>query len=144
MAEHHDGGVTGQAGDIVADEVELVCAEVAELFQGEGVDQRDDVHALDVEAVPAVAVGAGPEGGSVFLPVVIDRVVLAGHGEDLSGAQPAQHLGDLVELGRGGQVRQIAGVHHEVRAEPQGVDLVDGAAKRAGHASVFAGPWNPR
>ena len=50
--------------------------------------------------------------------------------------QPAQHLADLVELGRSRQVGQIAGVHHEIRAKPQGVHLVDGAAERAGDVGV--------
>jgi hypothetical protein len=78
----------------------------------------------------ALSGGAGWEGGSVFLSVVVEGVVSAGHGEHCSGAQFAEHVVGLVELG------EVAGVYHEVGAESQGVDLVNGVGERAGHVGV--------
>ena len=107
-----------------------------ELLQVQRVDQRDDVHAGDVEAVPAVAAGARAERLAILLARVVDRVVFTGHGEHVRRVQPGQHLLDLIELIGRGQVGEVAGVDHEVRCVAEAVDLVDGVAERVGHVGV--------
>jgi hypothetical protein len=42
--------------------------------------------------------GSGSERASIFLARIVDRVVLAGHGEDVCRTQSGQHLLDLIEL----------------------------------------------
>ena len=61
-----------------------------------------------------------PNACAVLLAGVVDRVVFAGHGEDVRRVQPGQHLLDLVELVGCGQVGQVAGVDHEVRGVARG------------------------
>ena len=78
----------------------------------------------------------GAEHLAVFLAGVVDRVVFAGHGEDVRGVQPGQHLLDLVELVGCGQMGQVAGVDHEVRGVPEAVDLVDRLGEGAGNVRV--------
>jgi hypothetical protein len=56
------------------------------------------MHTGDIEAVPAVTAGSGSEHASIFLARIVDRVVLAGHGEDMCRTQSGQHLLDLIEL----------------------------------------------
>ena len=76
------------------------------------------------------------EGAPVLLPRVVDRVVFAGHGEDMRRLQAAQHLLHLVELAGGGQVGEVAGVDDEIRCVAEVVDLVDRVAERAGDVRV--------
>ncbi|GAB4721756.1 hypothetical protein MOKP126_12920 [Mycobacterium avium subsp. hominissuis] len=136
VAEHDDGSVAGQAGDVLFDELQLVGAQVPELAQIQRVDQRDQVHTGHVEAVPAVTGRTRPEDAAVLLPRVVDRIVLAGHGEHVRGLQRAHHLLGLVELLGRGQVGEIAGVDDEIRGVAQVVDLVDGPAEGARHVGV--------
>lgn len=105
--------------DVLADEVDLIAAQVAESLKVQSIDQRDEVHTMGVEAVPAVAESVFGESLSICASVVPDRVVFARNGEDPVGAQLRQHLLDLVELGGGGKVCQVAAVHDEVGAESE-------------------------
>jgi hypothetical protein len=130
VAEHHDRRVAGQPGNVLPDEVELLGAQVPELLQAQRVHQRDEVHTAHVEAVPAVPTGTGAERRPVLLAGVVDRVVLPRYRQRLPGTQPAHHLLHLVELGRLGQMRQVAGVHHERRLVGQRVDLADRVPER--------------
>ncbi len=113
--------------------------EMPELGHVQRVHQRDDVHPRDVEAVPALTAGARAEDLAVLLARVVHRVVLAGHGEHVRRAQPGHHLLDLVELLRGGQMGEIAGVDDEVGCVAKTVDLVDGAGERAGDVGDWQG-----
>src|SRR4051812_11094700 len=94
-------------------------------FATSGASDRTRDARIQVEAVPAVAGSRGTECLTVLLPVVVDGVVFAGDGEHAAGLQFAHHLLDLVELARGRQVGQVAGVHDEIRAVGQRVDLAD-------------------
>src|ERR1700733_2406465 len=114
VTEHDDRRVTGQRRDIFGNKVQLLGAQVPKFLQIERVHQRDNMHAGDVEAVPAVAAGSGAEHASVFLARVVDGVVLAGHGEDVRRAEAGQHLLDLIELLGGGQVGEVTGVNDKV------------------------------
>ncbi len=138
VAEHNDRGVSGQRGDVFFDELKLIGSQMAQLGHVQGVHQRDDVHAGGVEAVPAVAPGACAERLAVLLAAVIDGIVFPGHGEDVRGVEPGQHLLDLVELVGGGQMRQVAGVDDEIRCVAETVDLVDRLGERTGHVGVGA------
>ena len=86
--------------DVLLDEVELIGAQMATAQRREAqrVDQRDEVHAGDVEAVPAVAAGAGAERLAILLARVVGRVVFTGHREDVRRVETRQHLLDLIEL----------------------------------------------
>jgi hypothetical protein len=73
---------------------------------------------------------------SILLAAVVDRVVLTGHREDMRGADPGHHLLDLVELRRGGQMGEIAGVNDKIRRVTEVVDLVDGPTERLGDVGI--------
>lgn len=103
---------------------------MAQLAQVQRVDERDQVHTGDVEAVPAVANRARAEGVSVLLSRVVDGVVLARHGEHVVRLQTAHHLLRLVELFGAGKVSEVAGVDDEIRCVAEAVDLVDRVAER--------------
>ena len=79
---------------------------------------------------------AGAEDAAVLLTRVVDRVVLAGHGEHVRRLQAAQHLLRLVELVGGGQVGEVAGVNDEIRCVAEVVDLIDRVAEGAGDVRV--------
>ena len=66
---------------VVFQPLELLVAEVAQTvaLQVDHVHQADEVHAVGVEAVPAVAFGALAEAVEVALAVLLEDVVLAGH-----------------------------------------------------------------
>ncbi len=94
------------------------------------VVQRDEVHALVVEAVEAVA-----EDVLVHLAVVQAGVVLAGNEAHVLDLQLADDGLELLHaalaflvVGRG--VRQVAGEHDEVGLVIQAVDRGDGLAQR--------------
>ena len=136
MAEHHDRGVRGQARHVLADEIQLVRAEMPQVSHAQRVHQGDQVYARYVEAVPAVAAGALTEDRAILLPGVVGRIVFSRNGEHVRGVQPVEHLIHLIELRGRGQMREIAGVDHEVRPVTQAVDLSDRLGEGAGDIGI--------
>jgi hypothetical protein len=136
VAEHDDGSIAGKTRNVLLDELQLICTEMAELAQIQRVDQRDQVYAGDVKAVPSVANGAGAERVSILLPRVVDRVVLSGDGENVRGLEAAHHLFHLVELLRAGQVGEVPGVDDEIRCVTEVVDQIDRVAECCGDVGV--------
>ena len=94
------------------------------------VVQRDEMHALVVEAVMRRPEELGPRFAAV------ERcIMLAGHEADVLILQPASDLLELRQppppLGRVvSRVREITGEHNEVRLHRQGVDCPDGSGQR--------------
>ena len=89
-------------------------AEVAQsiALQVDDIDQTDEVHAVGIEAVPAVAMRPLAVMIEVALAVVFQDVVLTGHGIDLQIGR-AQQLRAGVELLGRGKMSDIAGVDQE-------------------------------
>ena len=94
------------------------------------------MHTGDVKAVPPVAATSRAEGAAVLLPRIVDRVVLAGHGEHLRCLEALHHLLGLVELVGAGQVRDVAGVNDEIRCVAEVVDAIDRLAECVGDVGV--------
>jgi hypothetical protein len=94
------------------------------------------MYAGHVEAVPAVASTARAEHLPIPLARVVGGVVLARHREHVRRVQLTQHLLDLIELLRCGEVSQIAGVDDEVRRVAEVVDLTDGVCERLCHIGI--------
>ena len=81
-------------------------------MQVDDIDQTDEVHAVGVEAVPAVAVRPLAVMIEVALAVVFQDVVLTGHGVDLQ-IGGAQQLRASIELLGCRKMSNIAGVDQE-------------------------------
>ena len=94
------------------------------------------MHAVVVEAVPAVAIHAAAEACEERLAVVTDHVVLAGDVEHLAGPCLFQQFGHGVELLGLGQVRQVAGMHHEIGSLRLRVDQCDRLAQAGDRIGV--------
>src|SRR5580704_11235133 len=101
MREYDDGCFRRSAGEVVLEPRELIGTEPAEAagFQVEHVDQRDEVHTMMIEAVPAAGVRvffakAAKELGAV----VADDVMFARYIERALRARRAHQLRDRVEL----------------------------------------------
>ena len=116
VGEHHDRRAVGKAGHVRLEPGELLVAEDSEALVDAlagDVDQADEVDAVVVEAVPALALGPLAEPLEVLRPVA-DDVVLAWHVEDLVDLDPLEDLGDGVELLGRREVGEVAGVDQEV------------------------------
>ena len=83
--------------------------------------QHDEMHALDVEAVPVRPIELRP----IFAEVEV-IVVLAHDGVELA-FERRQHLGAVVELLALAELREIAAEHHEVDFGLNEIGLGDGA-----------------
>ncbi len=95
MREDDDRGAGGAPGDVLFQPFELVVAQGGEArrfeprLKVEDVDQRDEVDAGHVEAVPALALGVLAEAGEIGLAVVgVGDVVLARYVEHLLCSPP--------------------------------------------------------
>ena len=94
------------------------------------------MHAVAVERPPAVRRGGvGERGGETLRTFRADRVVFAREDEQRR-LQTAQRALGSVELFGFGEVRDVAGVHHEGRLLRQRVDRVDGRVEGAEHVGV--------
>ena len=80
MCEHDDRRAGGQVLHVVLQPLELFVAErtKAVALQVHHVHQADEVHAVGVEAVPAVALGALAEAVQVALAILLQDVVFPG------------------------------------------------------------------
>jgi hypothetical protein len=118
---------------------ELRLAQIAEpaRLQIDDIDQRHEMHALPVEAVPAAVAGLAAE---AFVKQgagrVVQDVVLAGNEMDGSGLQSAQELLGGVEFGRFRQMADVAGVDDEIGLPGQPVDLGDGGLQGPGAVGI--------
>src|SRR5258708_32421703 len=62
VAEHHDRSIAGQLRNILADEVELIISQVAQLFQVQRVHQRaTDALAVLPPGIPGVMLACEPK-----------------------------------------------------------------------------------
>ncbi len=128
VGEHDDRGRFVEARQVGMQPFQLVLAD--ETVRIRDVVQRDEMHALVVEAVVPVA-----EHLLVHLAVVQARVVLAGDEADVLALE-IRH--DGLELGHAtlallvfrGRVRQVAGEHDEVGLVLEAVHRRDGLAQR--------------
>ena len=123
------------AGEIVLQPCELRRAKIAHPagLQIGDIDQRDEVHAAMVEAVPAGPHRSLAEAVEEGLAAVrVEHVVLA-RNEENRAAELLQHLLGVVELVIARELRDVAGVDDEVRLLRQRLDLGDSLPKsRAG------------
>ena len=94
------------------------------------------MHALLVEAVPAIAFGVLAVALAVLLAVIFKNVVLAGNEEHILGGRGFKNLVDGVELRRLGEVADVAGVQNECRRHGQRVDLADRGFQGRNHVGV--------
>ena len=88
------------------------------------------MHAVGVEAVPAGALGAAAVALAVELLVIVEDVVLARDVVHVEARLRDDAIG-VVELGRLGEMRDVAGMNDEGRLHRQRVDLVDRFLERA-------------
>ena len=133
-----DDRLRGRAApEVVLEPFELLRAEAAEPagLEVDDIDQAHEVDARGIEAVPAGSLGAAAEPGPVGGAFVDQHVVLAGDVVDVEPGALDQRL-RRVELGLLREVADVAGVQHEGRLWPQGLDSLDGQAERAGDVGV--------
>ena len=138
VRQQHDRCRGGKPGEIVLEPVELGAAEraLAMIAQLHDIDQPDDMHALDVEAVPAVAGGVRTERGIERARIVAVHEVMFAGNEKHRGGQFRQHLLRQVELGRRRQMRDVAGVDDEIGRARQGADTGDRFLERCHRIGV--------
>ena len=134
MGEDDDGSGIRLVVEIVGEPGELVGSEPSEAagLEVDHVDETDEVHAVVVEAVPTVPLGAFTVAVEIGLAeALVDDVVLAGNLVDVEPSL-TDDLISVVEFVRLGQMGDIARMDHEGRARNnQFLDLADGLAKRA-------------
>ena len=116
---------------------ELLGAEIAQTagFEIEGIDQSDEMHAVGVEAVPAVTLGGPAVTFLIDFAIGIDEVVFAGHVMHVEPRLRNDVIG-VVEFLFLRQVGDVAGVDHEGRLLRQGVDLFDRLFQRAERVGI--------
>ncbi len=91
-------------------------------FEIEDIDQGNKMHALQIEAVPAIALGALAIALEIGLAgAFIEDVVLTRH---IADRKLAQQLSGGIELGRPRQVGDVAGMEDQRRHFGQGQNLV--------------------
>ena len=137
MREHHDGGAGRQAGHVFLQPFQLRFAQrpQAGALQVDHIHQPDEVHAMCVEAVPAVAFGALAVAVEVALAVFLQYVVLPGNGVDLQSGR-FQKLRTVIEFLGLGQMRDVAGVNDERRLVGLAGHLLQRFLEGAGHVGV--------
>src|SRR4029450_5408039 len=108
----YDGRAVREPGHVTLEPRELLGAEVAEpsRLEVQHIDEADEVTALIVEALPAVARPSGGEPAEVLGAAVGEDVVLPWDVERLVSAGALERLGHDVECARLLRVRDIAGV----------------------------------
>ncbi len=90
------------------------------------IDERDEMHAGVIEAVVALVAGGFAEAVEVFGDGRIGRVVLAGDGMHLAGAQAREQLLRQIEFRGLRQMRDIARMDDERRLLGHAVHEIDG------------------
>src|SRR3977135_1374755 len=133
MGEDDDRRARGLVFEIVGEPSELVGSQPSEAagLEVNHIDETDEVHAVVVEAVPALPLGAFAVPVEISLAqALVDEVVLArnvvyielGLADDLIG---------VVEFVRLGQMGNVARMDHKGRAGLHRLHLADGFAKCA-------------
>src|ERR1700676_3301270 len=133
MREDDDRRAVRLAFQIGLEPGELLGAEIAETaaLEVDDVDETYEVDAMIVEAVPTRALRALAVALQIGLAALfIDDVVLAGHPVTLD-AGLTEHLVGIVELGRLGEMCNVAGVNDEGRLHRHSLHLGDGLTQRA-------------
>src|SRR5580658_3177354 len=126
VREYDDRRACGEAGDVLAEPIQLLRADRAESFQLNAVVKTDEVYALVVEALPGLAAGRFAEAIEKQFAVVTSDVVFAGDIEHFLLTKAFKDLVESVEFGGLGKVGQVAGVENQVRLTDSRVDLVHG------------------
>ena len=122
------GVLDGRPFDVLLQPLELLGAEIAEAagLEIHDVHEPDEVHALVVEAEPALASCVLAVALQVLPAVVGEHVVLARDVEDLAHLGPDQHLLKRVEFLGLREVREVARVDQEIRRDGQRLNPADG------------------
>src|SRR6266436_6131470 len=113
MREHDDGRAGRDSANVVLDPGELVLTQAGEAagLEIDDIDERVEVNAAGIEAVPAIALRPLAVTLQEPLPAV-DPVVLAGNIMDVF-VGCLDDLAGLIELIRLGQMRDVARVNQE-------------------------------
>ena len=110
------------ACQVILQPPQLVLSHISHRIHLHAVVQADEVDALVVKAVPAVAGSAFAE-ALLVLHAIVDKVVLTRNIEHLA-LDTLNHLRSRIELCRLRVLRDVAGVQHEVRSlRPAGAVL---------------------
>src|SRR3984957_2312190 len=122
---------------VVLEPLELIMAEIAKpvALQVHHVHQADEVHAVRLEAVPAVALGALAEAVQVAFAVLLQDVVLARDGVHRQLGAAAK-LCRGIELRRLGKMRYIAGMDHECRLLRQLANVIQRLLQGRRHVRI--------
>ena len=116
VGEHDDRRRCRTALDVVLQPFELLGAEIAQTagFEVDDIDQADEMHAVGVEAVPAVTLGGLAVTLAINFAIGIDEVVFAGHVMHVEPRLRNDVIG-VVEFLFLRQMGDVAGVDHEGR-----------------------------
>ena len=125
MDKHHEGGAVGESCHILFEPVQLVLAEApqARRLEVQDVDEPDKMHALVIEALPAVPRGPCAVAVQKFLPPIGKDVMLAGHVKDLAALDLFKGLSEGVEGARFLAMGEVPGVEEKGRRGLERVDL---------------------
>src|ERR1700739_760909 len=93
------------------------------------------MHAIGIEAVPASSLGVLTVALAIKLYLLVDDVVFTGHVVDIAPSFGNGGIG-VVELGRSGEMRDVASVNHEGRLCRQRFDLADRLPERADRIGI--------
>ena len=137
MREDDDRSRCRPALEVVLQPFELLVAEIAQSagLEIDDVDEADEMHAVGVEAVPARAFGAATVAVAVELHVLVEDVMFARHVMHVEPGLRDDAVG-VVELGRLGEMGDIAGMNDEGWLHAQSLDLVDRFLERAERVGI--------
>ena len=127
MGKHHDRRAVRPVLQVGLEPRELLGAKVAQTaaLQIDDVDKADEVDAVIVVAIPASALRPLAVALQIGLAALfIDDVVLAGHPMNWY-AGLAEYLVGIIEFGRLGKMRDVAGVNDEGRFDRHRLHLGD-------------------
>ncbi len=144
MGEHHEERAAGEPLHVLVEPFQLLRAEAAQTrrLEVQDVDQANEVHALIIEALPAIAGGPFPIAGEKLLAAIGKDIVLARHVEDLAGLNAIERLGEGIEGAGLLAMGEVAGVQQKGRAGCRAL-ILSTASCNVPSTSGLASPLNP-
>jgi hypothetical protein len=138
VGEHHERGAAGQPCHILFEPVQLVLAEAAQArrLEVQDIDEPDKMHALVIEALPAVPRSPFAVAVQKFRPPIGKDVMLAGHVKDLAALDLFEGLSEGVEGARFLAMGEVPGVEEKGRCRLERVDLGERQLQRGHHVGI--------
>src|SRR6185369_2269746 len=147
MRKHHDRRTARQPFNIILQPCQLILAQLPKpvaaqsgstsLFQIQNINKPDEMYALIVEALPALALSSARESLTIELSLVIKHIVLAWYIKHLACLESLEDLRRRIELLSAGKMRDVARVNHKRRLVIERIDLIDCFLKRLRHIVIW-------